>query len=120
MALTLIIIYIFIYFMITAIDYPQFEKATGTGMCIVEFWAEWCSPCKSMETVIEGIAENYSDRISFFKVNIDDNRYLARELRIGSIPAIVLMDKGNVMHRWQGITPRESIETELRKINTDN
>jgi thioredoxin-like negative regulator of GroEL len=73
-----------------------------------------------MEPVIESISAIFDERLTCLKVNIDDNRALAREMRVGSIPSILLMDDGKVVHRWQGLTGKEMIMQELNKLITDN
>ena len=106
--------------MITPVNYPEFRESTSKGWCVVEFWAEWCSPCRSMMDLVEDISSDFEGEISFFSVNVDDNSLLATEMRIGTVPTILLMRDGIITHRWQGLVSRENILLDIQRLSIPN
>jgi thioredoxin 1 len=82
---------------------------------LVDFWAEWCMPCKMMSPVIDELSEEYKGKVKFAKVNVDDNPGLATDLQILSIPALILFKKGKELTRITGINPKKHIKDEIEK-----
>lgn len=68
----------------------------------VDFWATWCAPCRAMEPTFEKLAENYSGRFNFAKVNVDEFPQLAGKLGIRSIPTLILVKDGKVAEQLIG------------------
>lgn len=81
----------------------------------VDFWAEWCAPCKAMEPIIEKLAKKFFGKIVFGKINIDQNQFTSRKFRVSGIPALVVIKKGEPVDRIVGMAPVESLEQRLRK-----
>lgn len=77
---------------------------------IVDFYADWCGPCKMMSPVIDKIAEEKSETIKVGKVNVDDNQNLAIKYNIMSIPTILIFKNGSVVKSFIGVTAKEEIE----------
>ena len=77
---------------------------------IVDFYADWCGPCKMMSPVIDKIAEEKSETIKVGKVNVDDNQNLAIKYNIMSIPTILIFKNGSVVKLFIGVTAKEEIE----------
>lgn len=63
-------------------------------LVLVDFWAEWCGPCRMMAPVFEETSEEYAGKVVFAKINVDDNRDLAKQYRIMSIPQLLLFENG--------------------------
>jgi thioredoxin 1 len=83
------------------------ETLTATpGLVMVDFWAEWCGPCRAIAPVLEELAEASEGRVTLMKVNVDENHGLAVRYAIQSIPTIVFFEDGVVVDRVVGTAPR--------------
>lgn len=80
---------------------------------LVDFWADWCGPCKMLAPVIAEIAEEYADKIKVAKCNIDEEMQLAVQYGISSIPTILLFENGEIVKKSIGFAPKESLIEEL-------
>ena len=77
---------------------------------VVDFWAEWCMPCKMIAPVLEQISQDYAGKLKVAKVNVDDNGEIAQKFNIVSIPTLLLFKDGEVVGQQVGAVPRETIE----------
>ena len=104
--------------MSTAIKHPnvsEFEELLGGSQpVLVDFWAEWCMPCRRLAPVIEQLGERYADRLAVAKVDIDKHPELAQRYGIQSIPTVILFDKGRPIHTEIGLRP---IDAYTKKID---
>jgi thioredoxin 1 len=73
---------------------------------LVDFWAEWCGPCKAIAPSIDQIAEEYAGRAKVFKVNVDEEGDLASRFGIMSIPAVLVFKGGKVVDQYVGSAPK--------------
>jgi len=85
------------------------EKTT-----IVDFYADWCGPCKMMSPVIDKIAEENAENIKVGKVNVDDNQELAMKYNVMSIPTILVFKNGNISKTFVGVTTKQEIEEVIK------
>lgn len=83
---------------------------------LVDFWAEWCGPCKMLTPVIDGIASEYSDKYSIGKVNVDNNSNIAAKYGIRSIPCLLFFKNGEVQEQIVGAVDKAKIVESLEKL----
>jgi len=83
---------------------------------LVDFWAEWCGPCKMVAPVLEEIAVENADKITIAKVNIDENPEIARRYQIMSIPTMSVFAKGEVVKSIVGAKPKAALLRDLEGI----
>ncbi len=82
---------------------------------IVDFWAEWCGPCKVLSPILEEIANEYQGKVKVGKVNVDDEANLQGRYNVMSIPTMKFFKGGNLVGEIVGAAPKSTIETELKK-----
>jgi thioredoxin 1 len=80
---------------------------------LVDYWAPWCGPCRMAAPVLEKIADEYDGRLKVCKVNIDDNREIAMQYRIMSIPTMLLFKDGEMVDQITGVAP--NFESDLKR-----
>ena len=88
------------------------DEISKADVMLVDFYANWCGPCKMLRPVLEEIAKEFEGKIS--SVNVDDEKELAIEYGISSIPCLILFKKGKEVERNVGVIPRGRIEEMLR------
>ena len=79
---------------------------------LVDFWAEWCGPCKRLAPTIEALAGEYTGKVTIGKLNVDENPATAFKFQIRGIPAMLVFKDGQVVESVVGLTPKE----ELKKV----
>ena len=80
---------------------------------LVDFWAEWCGPCRTMNPVLESLAKDYK----VCKVNVDTNQPLASAYNISSIPALLIFKNGTVVARHSGVMPEAALRAEMQRFS---
>ena len=89
------------------------EVLNSDKVCLVDFYADWCGPCKMMSPIIEEIADELGDKVKVGKVNSDENMELAEKYQIMSIPTIMVIKNGQVVKTFVGVTNKEEIINNL-------
>ena len=74
----------------------------------VDFWAEWCGPCRMVGPVVEELANDYEGKVKFVKVNVDEANELASKYNVFSIPTLILLNKGEIVAQQVGAASKES------------
>ena len=83
---------------------------------LVDFYADWCGPCKMAEPLIEELAESYKDRVKIGKVNVDESSSVAGKFGVSSIPTVVMFVDGKEVARQVGFGGKESYEAMIKKV----
>ena len=82
---------------------------------LVDFWADWCQPCKMIAPTIEALADEYAGRVKVGKLDTDANRGISVELGISSIPTVILFKDGQIVRKFVGVTAKNDFVAELDK-----
>lgn len=85
----------------------EIEEYKGT--VLIDFFAPWCTPCKTMANVIESVADRAGDSVKICKVNVENEKELANQFGIMSIPTLVVMKNGEIKNRSIGVTGKKAI-----------
>lgn len=85
---------------------------------LVDFWAEWCGPCKMLAPVIDELSKNLEDKIKITKMNVDENPNIPSNLAIRSIPTMMIFIKGEMVASKVGVLPKNSIEEWINSVLT--
>ena len=102
--------------MVNVFNEENFEEEVlrSDNTTIVDFYADWCGPCKMMSPIIDSIAEEYSDSIKVGKVNVDENQDLAMKYNVMSIPTVFVFKNGNISKSFIGVTSKQEIIDALK------
>lgn len=95
----------------TELTEASFDQTVGTGVSLLDFWAEWCGPCKMIAPTIDQLALEYDGKAKVAKVNVDNEMGLAQKFNVASIPTLIVMKDGKEVNRFVGVTSK----TELSK-----
>ena len=83
---------------------------------LVDFWAPWCGPCKSIAPVLEQVAETYAGKLKIVKINVDDNPQTPNEYDVRGIPNLVFFRGGKVVDRVIGAVPADQLDAVVSKV----
>ncbi len=89
------------------------STVSGDGLVLVDFWAEWCGPCKQIGPILEELATEQEGRLTVGKLNVDDNLRVAKEFSVMSIPTLILFKGGEPVARFVGAKPKGALLQEL-------
>ena len=87
----------------------QNEVLSSEIPVVVDFWAQWCGPCKIITPVLDEISVDFKDKVKFFKLNVDENQQIASDYGIMSIPALILFKEGKPVAQSVGVKAKEEL-----------
>lgn len=93
----------------------NFETESSAGVAVVDFWAEWCGPCRMIGPIIEELASDYENKATVGKVNVDDNPEISMKFGIRSIPTILILKDGEVVDKQVGVTTKKALADKIEK-----
>ena len=104
--------------MVKVLTEENFEaEVMGEGKAaLVDFYADWCGPCKMMAPVVEELSEEYKEKAVFGKVNVDENPSLAQKYGVMSIPTFVVLKDGQVAGKAMGAIDKKELEEKLDAV----
>jgi thioredoxin 1 len=99
-------------FEFTDTNFADTAMAEG-NVSVVDFWAEWCGPCRMIAPVIEQLADEYDGRVTVGKLDVDNNPEVAMKFGVRSIPTILIIKNGEVVDKHIGVTTKEALSKKI-------
>jgi thioredoxin 1 len=93
----------------------QKEVVGASQLAMVDFWAEWCGPCRQLGPVVEQLADEYEGKMKVFKMNVDENPNTPGQFHIRGIPTMIFFKNGQVVDQLVGNHPKETISQTIQK-----
>lgn len=90
--------------------------ANSKGVAVLDFYAEWCPPCKKLAPILAKIADFYGAKVNFYKMNVDNNQSLAGKFSVDGIPCVIFFKDGNEVSRLVGLLQESKYKEEIDKI----
>lgn len=89
----------------------NFDSVTSSGLVLVDFWAEWCGPCRMQAPILDQLEEEIGSKVKVCKLNVDDHPDIARRFGVFSIPTIIAFRDGEQINKAVGVQSREQLIT---------
>jgi thioredoxin 1 len=103
--------------MIKQLNKSNFEEViTNNPVVLVDFYADWCGPCKSLHPTLEALATEFNDKAIICKINVDHNPELSQMFEVSSIPALFYFKNGELLGKQTGLQPKNMISQNLNTL----
>jgi thioredoxin 1 len=92
----------------------NFKEAISEGVTVVDFWAEWCGPCRMIAPIIDELYTEYEGQAKIGKLDVDNNPQVSFDLKIRSIPTIMIFKDGEMVDKQVGLTTKAKLEEKIK------
>ena len=89
------------------------EVLESDGVAVIDFWAEWCGPCRMLTPIIEDLHKEYDGKVKVGKLNVDQNPEVSMKYGVRSIPTILIVKNGEVVDKHVGVTTKQALATKI-------
>ena len=93
----------------------NYKEKTEKGLVVVDFFANWCGPCRMMSPILEDVQKDMGEKVKIYKVDVDESENLARQFGIMSIPTILIYKDGEIVNKHIGLWMKDSMVEELNE-----
>ena len=95
----------------------NFEELLGTGKpMVLDFWAEWCGPCRMVSPIIDELAQEYEGRVTIGKINVDENDDVVGRFGISNIPTVIFFKNGEMVDKIVGATSKDKFKEKVENL----
>lgn len=103
--------------MVVEINSNNFENevVNNQGITVVDFFADWCGPCRKLGPILEEVEQELSSKVKFTKINTDNNIEVAKKYQVSGLPTLMVFKNGKPAERMVGLMPKTSIITNIEK-----
>ena len=91
------------------------EVLSNNGVTVVDFFANWCGPCRKLGPILEEVETELASKVKFAKINTDENIEMARQYQVSGLPTLMIFKNGQPVERLVGLMPKSSIITNIEK-----
>lgn len=99
----------------TELTSTNFQTTVATGVTLVDFWAEWCPPCRAIAPIVDQLVTEYNGKATIAKINVDNERELAEKFSVMNIPTLIILKDGQEFDRIIGATSKDNLMRALDK-----
>ena len=91
------------------------EVINSSELTVVDFWAPWCGPCRTLGPVLDEVAQDYEGKLKIVKLNTDENLKTAKEYSVSGLPTLLIFKDGKAVERLVGLVPKSTITSNIEK-----